>query len=127
MSGKVLVVENSDALRKLYADEFANDGYAVTEAADAFAAFESATQAKPDVIVLGACTSVAGGSSVQGLEALGRSLKRLGCRLVVNTGNLSVFGDDRFARIADAMVLKSSDLGALKQTLRGLIPDAVAV
>jgi CheY-like chemotaxis protein len=120
MPGKVLVVENYDALRRLYADEFADDGYAVTEAADALAAIDSATQARPDVVVLGTCTSDA-----RGFEALGRSLKRLGCRLVVNAGNLPVVGNDRLAQIADAIVLKCADMGALKQTLRRLLPGPI--
>jgi CheY-like chemotaxis protein len=129
MPGKVLVVENHDALRRLYAEEFADDGYAVTEAEDALAAIDSAAQARPDVVVLGVCTSAARAraSDARGFEALGRSLKRLGCLLVVNAGNLNlpVVGNDRLAQIADAIVLKCADMGALKQTLRRLLPGPI--
>jgi CheY-like chemotaxis protein len=126
MPGKVLVVENHDALRRLYADEFADEGYAVTEAADALAAIDSAAQARPDVVVLGACTS-ATRASARGLETLARFLKSLGCLLVVNAGNLPVVGNDRLAQIADAIVLKCADMEALKQTLRRLLPGAITV
>ena len=124
MPGKVLVVENHDALRRLYTGELADDGYAVTEAADALAAIDSAAQARPDVVVLGACTS-ATRESGRGLETLARFLKSLGCLLVVNAGNLPIVGRDCLAQIADAIVLKCADMGALRQTLRRLLPDAI--
>lgn len=116
MARKILVVDDDENQRKLYAQEFREEGYEVVEAASGRAAMESAARDRPDLVVLDICMP-----DMDGLEALGHMIGAdYHIPIVLNTA-YSSYRDNFMSWAADAYVIKSADLTVLKTTVRELL------
>ena len=116
MTRRILIADDEENQRRLYAQEFHDEGYEVIEAADGRSAVEAARRENPDLIVLDICMP-----AMDGLEVLGRILKdELGVRVVLNTA-YAAYKDNFMSWAADAYVVKSADLGELKRVVRELL------
>lgn len=116
MPMKILVVDDEEHQRKLYAQEFEADGYEVIDAENGHVALEKAASEKPDIVILDICMP-----GMDGIEALGRILGAdFQIPVVLNTA----FGGYRknfMSWAADAYVMKSADLTELKRTVRDIL------
>jgi DNA-binding response OmpR family regulator len=112
----VLVVEHDKNQRLLLEEELGYEGYTAVTASNAEEAIAALSQAKVDLVVLDMHLPGMGGS-----EFLGR-LAGLGERppVVIHTADESC-RDGFVSRLAEAFVLKHSDLSELVETIRGLL------
>ncbi len=116
MTHRILIADDEENQRRLYTQEFHDEGYEVIEAADGRSAVEAARRENPDLIVLDICMP-----GMDGLEVLGRILKdEIGVRVVLNTA-YAAYRDNFMSWAADAYVVKSADLGELKRVVRELL------
>lgn len=115
---KILVVEDDESQRILYHDEFSEAGYEVMLAANGREALKQLDRDKPDLIILDIVMPV-----MDGMEALGRIIrKHRDIPIILNTAYLS-YRDDFMSWGADAYVLKSADLGELKEKVREFLGE----
>jgi len=124
MTGKptVLIVDDEENLCLLYKEALESDGYAVVTANDAAAAMECVENDPPDVVVLDIRMP-----RMDGIEAMGRMLSRKSDLPVILNSAYSSYKDDFRSWPAEAYLIKSSDLGELKRTIRKVIrPRAAA-
>jgi DNA-binding response OmpR family regulator len=113
---KLLIVDDEENQRRLYAQEFEDEGYTVIEAADGRSAVEKMRAESPDLVVLDICMP-----GMDGIEALGKMLGAdVRVPVVLNTA-YSAYKDNFMSWAADAYVVKSADLSELKSTVRGLL------
>ena len=116
MPQKILVVDDEEHQRRLYAQEFEADGYEVIEAENGRVAIEKAASERPDIIILDICMP-----GMDGIEALGGILgaeRRI--PVVLNTA-YGGYRENFMSWAADAYVVKSADLTELKQTVRDVL------
>jgi DNA-binding NtrC family response regulator len=113
---KILVVDDDENQRRLYAQEFRDEGYEVVLAASGRAAIDSVAGDRPDIVVLDICMP-----DMDGLEALGAMIGAdYHIPIVLNTAYAS-YRDNFMSWAADAYIIKSADLTRLKDTVRGLL------
>jgi len=114
----LLVVEDEDKLRLLYKKELSEEGYNVLTVASGEEALEKMHQHPVDLVIL---DIKLGGMS--GLEALEEMLiKKRDLKVVINTA-YSSYKDDFSSWLADAYLVKSSDLDELKDTVKRLLEE----
>ncbi|HET6371691.1 MAG TPA: response regulator [Candidatus Polarisedimenticolia bacterium] len=116
---KVLVVDDEENLRLLYRDELELEGYEVRTVADAESAMQIVEQDPPDVVVMDIRMP-----RMDGIEAMGRILNRKNDLPIILNSAYSSYRDDFRSWPADAYVIKSSDLGELKQAIRRMLSPA---
>ncbi|MGE5235942.1 MAG: response regulator [Acidobacteriota bacterium] len=108
----VLFVDDEEGLLELYRASFSRDGYDVVTVANLDAAKATLTTGQVDIVVLD--IRLAEGSGL----ALLREIKASNPRLpVVLSTAYARYQDDFSAWLADAYVVKSSDLAELKHTV----------
>jgi len=115
---KILLVEDEKNVSLLYQTELEAEGYEVLVAYDGVTAVEAAREHKPDLVIV----DIRLDNQMDGIELLSRLLaedKTL--PVIINTG-YSQYRDNFMTWGAEAYVLKSADLGPLKQA----IADALA-
>jgi len=113
---KILLIEDSKSLCKLYKQEFESDGYEVVIAEDAIQGLGDFETHHPDVVVLDIRMP-----AMDGLDLMQRILGRdRTARVVLNSGYAS-YKDNYLSWAADAYLLKSSDTSELRSTIRNLI------
>jgi len=113
---KILVVDDEEHQRRLYAQEFEADGYEVISAENGRVALEKAASERPDIVVLDICMP-----GMDGIEALGRILgSDYRIPVVLNTA-YGGYRESFMSWAADAYVVKSADLAELKQTVRDIL------
>ena len=113
---KVLVVEDDTNQRELYVDELESEGYQVLTAATGRDALNVARENAPDIIVLD--INMPG---MDGLDTLSHLLEvNRRTPVIINTAYAS-YQDSFTSWSADAYVVKSSDLGELKATIKKLL------
>ncbi|MBM3265507.1 MAG: response regulator [candidate division Zixibacteria bacterium] len=112
----LLIVEDDDNLRKLYTQEFAEEGYRVLPAANGHEAMQVLEREKPDLAILDLVMPGA-----DGIELLGRFVKQTPQIPVVLNTAYPVYRNNYLTWSADAYVIKSSDLSELKQTIRAVL------
>jgi DNA-binding response OmpR family regulator len=113
---KVLIVDDEDNQRRLYAQEFRDDGYEVIEAADGREAVKKTKTERPDLVILDICMP-----GMDGIEALGRLLSGdLRIPVILNTA-YGTYKDNFMSWAADAYIVKSADLTELKRAVRELL------
>ena len=113
---KILVVEDDESQRILYHDEFSEAGYEVMLAANGREALKRLDRDKPDLIILDIVMPV-----MDGMETLGRIIREhRDVPIILNTA-YSSYKDDFMSWGADAYVVKSSDLGELKEKVREVL------
>ena len=116
MPKKILVVDDEEHQRKLYAQEFEADGYEVIGAENGRVALEKAASERPDIVVMDICMP-----GMDGIEALGRILGAdYRIPVVLNTA-YGGYRESFMSWAADAYVVKSADLTELKQTVRDIL------
>jgi CheY-like chemotaxis protein len=116
MKKKILVVEDEEGLRLLYEEELKAEGYEVITAQNGREAIQKLDQLKPDLIILDIVMPV-----MDGIEALGRMVGReRNVPIILNT-SYPGYRQDFMSWAADAYVMKSTDLGELKEKVKELL------
>ena len=112
----VMVVECDRYQRLLVTEELEDEGYTVVPVASAAEALETLPAARPDLVVIEVRLP-----AMDGLDLMGR-LVEIDSRLpvVIHTAT-DGFQDNFLSWVADAYILKQSDLTELKDTVRGLL------
>ena len=116
---KILLVEDDESQRLLYHDELAEAGYEVMLAANGREALKQLVRGKPDLIILDIVMPV-----MDGMETLGRIIREYRDVPVILNTAYSSYRDDFMSWGADAYVVKSADLGELKEKVREIIGGA---
>ena len=112
----VLVVDDEDHILKLYQEELTEEGYQVATATTGEQALRVAEEESPDVVVLDIKLK-----DQNGLEILG-GLRRLGRdRPIILNSAYSVYKNDFQSWLADAYLVKSSNLDELKKKIKELV------
>ncbi len=112
----VLVVEDEDSLRLLYKQELSLEGLNVITVDTGEDAINEIKTTDIDLVVLDIRLN-----GMNGLEALeGMLAKRRDLKVVINTA-YSNYKDDFSSWLADAYLIKSSDLSELKTTIHKLM------
>jgi CheY-like chemotaxis protein len=113
---RILVVEDDEPLRILYKYELEEEGHEVIIAEDGKSALKSLEQSSCDLILLDMVMPEMGG-----LETLTKIASRqTRIPVVIHTAYLQSKGDV-LSGLADACLTKSSDLSALKSTIKKLL------
>lgn len=105
----ILVVDDEDSIRALYRTELEEDGYQVICAADGATALEALKDGSVHLVVLD--IKLKGESGLQVLQEITRSHRQLPVILSTAYGS---FKDDFSSWLADAYVVKSSNMQELK-------------
>ena len=116
MRRKLLLVGGEENQRRLYAQEFEEEGYVVIEAEDGHTAVGKVLAEHPDLVILDT-----GVQDMDGGKALARALG-IGARIPVIVN--SAYERRMSAHMlwdADAYVVKSADLTELKRTVNRLL------
>lgn len=113
---RILIVEDEPHLAELYQAELEDEGYRVTTALDGPSALVCAQQSPYDLIVLDIKLSEMHGLQV--LQKIKQDYKKIPVILLTA---YSTYKDDFSTWLADAYLVKSSDLSELKQTIRQLL------
>jgi len=116
MSNKILVVDDEENIRKLYTVELTAEGYDVSSVDSGEAALDWVAKESPDLVVLDIKMA-----EKDGLDVLG-SIKRDNRELpVVLNSAYTIYKEDFNSWLADAYVIKSSDLDELKTKIREIL------
>ena len=115
---KILIVDDEVNVRKLYSEELENEGYTAFSAATIDEAIEILEKKHPDLIVL----DIKLGEE-SGIECLLKIIEyRKDLPVVINSA-YSVYKDNFKTWAADAYIVKSMDLGPLKEKIRELLEE----
>ena len=112
----VLVVDDEDHILKLYEEELTEEGYQVTAVTNGEQALRVAETESPDVVVLDIKLK-----DQNGLEILGGLRKLGGNRPIILNSAYSVYKNDFQSWLADAYLVKSSNLEELKKKIKELV------
>jgi DNA-binding response OmpR family regulator len=112
----ILVVDDEDHILKLYQKELTEEGYQVQTAANGEQALKMAETESPDLVVLDIKLQ-----DKNGLEILGGLRKLSGNTPIILNSAYSVYKNDFQSWLADAYLVKSSNLDELKKKIRELI------
>jgi DNA-binding response OmpR family regulator len=118
---KILLVEDERNVSLLYQTELEAEGYEVLVAYEGVAAIKAAKEHKPDLVIV----DIRLDNQMDGIELLSRLLaedKTL--PVIINTG-YSQYRDNFMTWGAEAYVLKSADLGPLKQAIAEALARAL--
>lgn len=109
----ILLVEDDEHQQLLFAEELREEGYDVIVAGTGADALEAVRKVTPDVVVLDVAMP-----GMDGIETLGRILAQNNRIPVVLHTAYATYKDNFMAWSADAYVVKSSDLGELKDEIK---------
>jgi DNA-binding response OmpR family regulator len=113
---KLLIVDDETYIRMLYKKVFENDGYEVVVAAGSEEALQALASNRPDVIIL----DIELGDD-NGLQLLNRLRQEFrDCGIILNSA-YSTYKSDFQTWLADAYIMKSSDLKPLKDKVKALL------
>lgn len=113
---KILIVDDEVNVRKLYGEELEGEGYEAFTAATIDEAIEILENEHPDLIVL----DIKLGEE-SGIECLLKIVEyRKDLPVIINSA-YSVYKDNFQTWAADAYIVKSMDLGPLKEKIRELL------
>jgi len=116
---KILLVEDEENVCLLYQQELEEEGHEVLVAHDGRAAIEMARQQKPDLVIM----DINLPEKMDGLESMSRILSEdKEMPVIINTG-YSQYRDNFMTWAAEAYVLKSADLGPLKNTINEVLAN----
>ena len=116
MKPRVLIVDDDENLCVLYREELESEGYVITTVQNAEGAMRIVGKDPPDVIVMDIRMP-----RMDGIEAMGLMLSRWDNLPVILNTAYSSYKDDFRSWPASAYVIKSSDLGELKLTIKKLL------
>jgi len=112
----ILLVEDDANQALLYQGELEQEGYEVVIARNGREAVEMVEKSEPDIVVMD--ISMPG---MDGIEAMGRILSEHNkLPVILNTAYAS-YKDNFLSWSADAYIIKSSDIGELKETIKKLL------
>ncbi len=106
---KILIVDDEDNLRELYQVEFMEEGFDVVLARDGFEGVEKCQLENPDIVIVDIRMP-----GMDGLETISRILNIDRKRPVIIHSAYPHYQDNFLSWNADAFVVKSSDMTALK-------------
>ena len=112
----ILIAEDEENLRTLYAEDLRDEGYQVVLAQNGKEATEAIERIPIDLIILDIVMPV-----MDGMEALGRIIGRHKDIPIILYSSYPHYKDDFMSWAADAYVMKSSDLTELKEMIRFLL------
>jgi len=112
----ILVVDDEEHILRLYEKEFSDDGYQVKTAKGAEEAIEIARKGKVDLVVLD--IKMEGKNGLEILSDFRRINKDL--PIILNSA-YSTYKSDFQSWLADAYLVKSSNLEELKKTIKELV------
>lgn len=118
MPCRILVVDDVEPQRELYAREFQEEGYVVTAVATGEEAVEKLREAAPDLVILDMSMPGMGG-----LKTLGLMLRARPELPVVICTAYGTYRDSFMTWAAAAYVLKSPDLTELKRAVREALAE----
>ncbi len=114
----ILLVEDDKNQRLLYEQELKHDGYEVVTASDGKEALEKVQEQLPDIVIMDINMP-----KMDGIEAMGRILsKKKAVPVIINTA-YSNYKDRFMSWMADAYIVKSSDLSELKDTIKEVLAN----
>jgi len=117
----ILIVDDEENLCLLYKGALESEGYEVITATDAVEAMSVVEKEPPDVVVLDIRMP-----RMDGIEAMGRMLAQKSDLPVILNSAYSSYKDDFRSWPAEAYLIKSSDLGELKRTIRKVMRPRAA-
>ncbi len=110
----ILLVEDEESIRLLYQQELEQQGHQVQCAADGKTAVEMAREHAPDLVIM----DINLPERMDGIESMAKILSdNKDIPVIINTG-YSEYQDNFMSWAADAYVLKSADLGPLKEAVQ---------
>jgi DNA-binding response OmpR family regulator len=113
---RILIVDDERNIRRLYEKEFQQSGYEVLLAENGNEAVQKVKTGSPDLVVLDIRMP-----GMDGIEALGKILGTSNkIPIILNTAYTS-YQNNFMSWAADAYVIKSSDLGALKDKVKEVL------
>jgi len=116
MMNKLLVIDDENHIRQLYKDYFSRDGYEVVTVASGEEALQAAGKEKFDLAILDIELE-----ETSGLEVL-KSFKEKHPNLpIILNSAYSTYKSDFHTWIADAYIVKSSDLQPLKNKIKEMV------
>jgi two-component system response regulator (stage 0 sporulation protein F) len=122
MKKKILLVDDDEGLRDLYKEELEGEGHEVTTAKNGKEALQKLEREKPDLVVLDIVMP-----KMDGMEALGRIIgKDKTIPIILHTSHPG-YQEDFMRWVADAYLLKSTDLTELKEKIRELLERKKAI
>ena len=113
---KILVVDDEPGLRLLYAAELADEGYQVVTAENCSEAAATLEKESIDLVVLDIQIK-----QESGLEMLQKIVKERSGLPVILCSAYNCYKDDFASWLADAYIIKSSNLNELKQEIARLL------
>jgi two-component system response regulator (stage 0 sporulation protein F) len=116
--GTILVVDDDEGVRLLYQMEFSDEGYHVIVAENGKEALRMVEEMAPDLVIVDIVMP-----DMDGMELMPRILRRHGAIPVILNTCYTVYTKDFMTWLADAVVIKSSDLGQLKAKVKEFLPS----
>lgn len=116
MNERILIVDDEENIGRLYADELSLDGFDVSLANSGESALEAVESTVPDLVVLDIKME-----DMSGLDILGQLKQRNRDLPIILNSAYSTYKDDFMSWLADAYVVKSSDMRELKTKIRELL------
>ena len=116
MSVRILVVDDEPQIRLLYRKELEREGYEVEVSPGGTEAIELCSGKTFDVVVLDVEMP-----DMSGLDVLGQLRKTCPETVFVINSAYTIYKSDFQSWLADAYVVKSSDIGPLKERIRELV------
>jgi DNA-binding response OmpR family regulator len=113
---KILLVENEEGQRLLYEQELNDEGYLVNWARNGKEALQYLEKSPYDLVVLDIVMP-----EMDGIEVLGRIASRYKKMPIILHSAYLHYQNDFMTWLADAFVVKSSDLSVLKKTVKELL------
>lgn len=113
---RLLIVDDEESIRLLYQQEFMDEGYDVLLASSGEEALELLGKELVDLVILDIRMK-----EMSGLEALQHIVKEKKNLPVILCSAYSSYQDDFSSWLADAYVIKSSDLTELKEEVKRLL------
>ncbi len=113
---KLLLIDDEEAIRMIYREEFESDGYQVVTAADGQSGLDLFRVDQPDLVILDIQMP-----GINGVEVL-RQMKMLNAEVpVILCSAYQEFKRDLGTWASDDYVVKSGNLDELKATVRRLL------
>ncbi len=113
---KILLVENEEAQCLLYEQELNEEGYIVIRARDGKEALKRLEESLCNLVILDIMMP-----EMDGIEVLGKIVSRYKKMPVILHTAYAHYKNDFMTWLADAFVVKSSDLSVLKKTVKELL------
>jgi DNA-binding NtrC family response regulator len=117
---RILLVEDDKNVSLLYETELQAEGHDVVVVRDADAAIAAAGRQRPDLVIV----DIRLEKQTDGIELMSKLLSDdVGLPVIINTG-YSQYKDSFMAWAAEAYILKSADVGPLKQAVSDVLHKA---